>query len=64
MMCNLAYMDNVAYSSSNKDDVIQAYVNYKEMFTGYEIKLQQNATNCAKLNTYFDDETKEANLFG
>ena len=56
-------MDNVAYSSSQHDNVIQAYISSKEIFSIYKINLQQYATNCAELNSYFDDETDEKHLF-
>ena len=44
MMYNLAYMDNVACSSLKKDDVIQAYVSSKDMFSRYKNKLQKKKT--------------------
>ena len=64
MLYNLAYMDNLAFSSSNKKEVLQAYDSSRNVFSSYKINLQQYATNCDDLSIHFDSAIDSTNLFG
>ena len=66
MMYNMAYMDNLGFSSSDKTEMVQAYKSSNAIFDGYNIKLQQYATNCQELNSFFvnDNDNDDTNLFG
>ena len=61
---NLAYMDNFGFSSSNEDEVVQVYELSNNIFSDYKFSLQQYATKCSKLKSYFVEESDKTGLFG
>ena len=64
MYYNLDYMDNLAFSSSSKEDILQAYKSLKNIFSDYKINLQQYATNCLDLSKRLESNNDATNLFG
>ena len=64
-MCyNLSYMDNLAFSSSDKKELVTAFKLSNKVFAEYKFSLQQYATNCDDLHAYFSDDSETTKLFG
>jgi hypothetical protein len=67
MLYNLAYMDNLGYSSSNSGEVLRAYDTSQSIFNSFGFNLQQFATNCTDLIPRLDDSgvvSEDVKLFG
>jgi hypothetical protein len=67
MLYNLAYMDNLGYSSSNSGEVMRAYEVSQSIFNSYGFNLQQFSTNCPELNHKLVDSgvvSGDVKLFG
>ena len=66
MLFCLAYMDNLAFSSNDEAEMIQAYELSNTIFNSFKFKLQKFATNSTVLESHdqaFDSE-ENSNLFG
>ena len=66
---NCIYMDNGSYSCNSEEKLNEAYKTLDEIFSPYNFKLQQYATNFSALQTKIDDENKvdtvnEVKFFG
>jgi len=69
MLYNLAYMDNIAYSSSNPEEIIDSYHRSNKIFNAYCFELQQFDTNLVELReiingSSFDSADSSVKLFG
>ena len=68
MTYNLAYMDNLGYSSSNINKMYEAYECIKNLFAQYQISLQKFHTNVPELQMKLSDDCSkldnETSLFG
>jgi len=66
MMFNLAYMDNIAFSSSVEHMVHKAYERSHSIFDSYCFSLQKFATNCSSLQCELgeDNDSPDTKLFG
>ena len=69
MLYNLAYMDNLAFSSSVQDEITKVVPKIKAIFAEYKFNLQQFAVNVPSLQTALDTEYNVASenstkLFG
>ena len=56
MLFNLAYMDNLAYSSSNVDTLFEALQKSLAIFNSFGFKLQKFASNCSDMQGYLKNE--------
>ena len=54
LIYNLAYMDNLAVSSSDPETLGWAYSNLQSIFSPYQFSLQQFITNDEELQTHID----------
>ena len=63
-MYNLAYMDNVGYSSSCERELLYAYNNVKNIFSPYNFDLQQFYTNSSLVQQNIDETPDSVNLLG
>jgi len=65
MMYNLAYMDNIAFSSSSETTLLDAYHRAESIFSTYCFHLQKFATNCPTLKSVLDaSSSDDVKLFG
>ena len=66
LMYNLAYMDNIAFSSSNETELFEAYETSQSVFKSYGFNLQQYATNNLNLEKEFEqvEGGDQVKLFG
>ena len=65
----LAYMDNLAWTSNDETSLVGAYHDAIDIFDNYKFKLQQFHTNHAELQTKLSDDGNEVSeskytLFG
>lgn len=58
MLYNLAYMDNLAFSSSSEPEMVEAYEKSISIFDTYMFKLQQFATNSDVLQSKMCDDSR------
>ena len=63
MYYNLVYMDNLAFSSCSKEEILQAYDSWKNILYDYKINLQQYATNCPDLSKRLESTDYATNFF-
>lgn len=56
---SLAYMDNLAYTSSDEGDIWLAYNKCQSIFSEFGFSLQQFATNLHDLQTYIDQDNEK-----
>ena len=59
ILYSMAYMDNLAYTSSNKCDVWLTYHKCQSIFSEYGFGLEQFATNPSVLQTCINGEGSE-----
>ena len=65
MLYNLAYMDNLAFSSGSEPELLEAYETSKKIFNEYKFNLQQYATNSKILSQELEESPgEEVKLFG